>query len=157
MPWELTISAGSGEPLGDRQSVVDHISNALPSLQWFEEPPFLEQIQDMPDHPFHKLIPTWPPEIQASFACSKLLGDLATDDFSIQFYGFESQSLLTLGVEVRGSGNPIPALASICVPKKWLATENNNGQQIDFGVNAVGWQQFQDNRDTAFRTIRQRQ
>ncbi len=153
MPWELTISAGSGEPLGDRQAVVDHISTALPSLQWFEQPPLLEQIKEIPDHPFHKLIPAWPPEIQASFARSKLLGDLEADDFSIQLYGFEEQPLLTLSVEVRGDGNPIPALASICVPKNWLATENGASQQIDFGADAEGWQKFRDDRDTAIRTL----
>ena len=65
MPWEVTIRRSKDEPLGVRDDVVNRISKAIPGITWIEEPPLLERIKDMPDHPFHALIPTWPEETKA--------------------------------------------------------------------------------------------
>jgi hypothetical protein len=114
MPWEVTISLPHDAPLGDRDSVVKRISTALPSITWIEEPPLLERIKGMPDHPFHALISTLPEETRASFSRAKLLAELDLDNLSIQLYGFETQPIASINVEVRGTGNPIPALAALC-------------------------------------------
>jgi hypothetical protein len=76
MPWEVTICRADGSPLGVRDEVVRRISEAVPAFAWTDEPPFLERIKDMPDHPFHALIPTWPAEVRANFSRPKLHADV---------------------------------------------------------------------------------
>ncbi len=67
MPWELTIRAPNTSRLviGKRSSSGSRLP--FPRFAGFEEPPLLEQIKDMPDHPFHALIPTWPEETRTAF------------------------------------------------------------------------------------------
>jgi hypothetical protein len=156
MPWEVTISSPHGEPLGDRDAVVKRISTAVPNIMWIEEPPLLERIKDMPDHPFHALIPTWPEETRTSFSRAKLLAELDAEDLSIQLYGFETQPIASLNVEVRGAGNPVPALAALCIPNGWIAIECAHGTLVDLRSNAAsGWEAFGEYRDRAIGSIRQ--
>src|SRR5262245_41348550 len=148
MPWELTIRAADGQPLGDRDSVVKRASTAVPGITWLEVPPFLERIKDMPDHPFHALIPTWPEATRASFARASLQGDFKAEDFSIRLYGFETRPIASINVEVRGAGNPVPVLAALCIPNAWTAVDCCDGKQVDFAARAAsGWEAFREYRD----------
>lgn len=156
MPWEVTIQGPNDSALGDRETVVKLISSAIPEMQWSEEPPLLERIKDMPDHPFHALIPTWPEETRASFARSKLYGDMETGELSIRLYGFEDQPISSVCVKIRGNGNPVPLLAAICNPNGWFATDDGDGQRIDLaGESAKGWESFRDYRDRVIRSARE--
>jgi hypothetical protein len=153
MPWEVTIRGPNDKPLGDRETVVKLISAAVLSMDWFEEPPLLERIKDMPDHPFHALIPTWPEETRASFARSKLYGHLDAGEFSIRLYGFEAQPISSVCAEIRGNGNPVPLLAAICKPNGWFATDDRDGQRIDLDAeSAKGWEWFREYRDRVIRS-----
>ena len=152
MPWEVTIRGADDKPLGDRASVVKLISTAVPAMEWYEEPPLLERIKDMPDHPFHALIPTWTEETRASFTRSKLYGDLDAGEFSIRLYGFESQPIASVCAEIRGNGNPVPLLAAICNLNGWFATDDRDGQRIDLGSeSAKGWESFREYRNQVIR------
>ena len=154
MPWELTIRAPSDEPLGDRETVVKRIAAAVPAIRWIEELPLLEQIKDMPDHPFHALIPTWLEETRARFAQSKLLGNFETPEFSVQLYGLEAKPIPSVCVEVRGNGNPLPFLAAICKPNGWFATDDRDGQPVDLNVeSSKGWEWFRDYRNRVVRSV----
>ena len=152
MPWEATIRGSDEKPLGDRETAVKLISAAVPAMEWHEEPPFLERIKHMPDHPFHALIPTWPEETRASFGRSKLYGDLDVGEVSIRVYGFEFQPIDSLRAEIRGDGNPVPMLAAICLPNGWFATDDRDGRRIDLGAeSAKGWEWFREYRTRATR------
>ena len=154
MPWELTIRASNDEPLGDRESVIEKLAAAVPAICWIEEPPLLEQIKDMPDHPFHALIPTWSAETPAWFAQSKLLGDYEAPEFSVQLYGFEANPIASICAEIRGNGNPLPFLAAICKPNGWFATDDSENQRVGLDAeSAKGWESFRDYRDHAIRSI----
>ena len=154
MPWEITIRALNDEPLGDRDTVVKLITAAIPAIRWIEEPPLLQRIKDMPDHPFHALIPTWPEETRARFAQSKLLGDFEAPEFSVQLYGFEAKPISSVCVEVRGNGNPLPFLAAICKPNGWFATDDRDGQPVDLDAeSANGWEWFRDYRDRVIGSV----
>ena len=158
MPWELTIRTRTGDPLGEREAVVKLISAAVPGMNWIDEPPLLERIRDMPDHPFHALIPTWPEETRASFARSRLLGDFDAGEFSVRLYGFEAQPIAAVYVEVRGNGNPVPLLAAICIPNGWVAIDGTDGQPVDLaGEAANGWARFREYRDDAVRSLKGRE
>ena len=64
----------------------------MPNIRWIEDPPLLECIKDIPDHPFNALIPTWPEATRASFARAKLLAELESEDLSIQFRELSRES-----------------------------------------------------------------
>jgi len=154
MPWEVTICSVTDEPLGDRDSVVNLISAAVSGMSWIEEPPLLERIKDMPDHPFHALIPTWPAETRGSFARPTLLGDFDAGEFSVQLYGFESRPIKSVHAEIRGNGNPLPLLAAICIPNGWVAIDDTDRKRIDPNSEAAtGWQRFRDYRDCVVRSV----
>jgi hypothetical protein len=158
MPWEVTIRRADGSSLGDRGEVVRRISEAVSAMTWVEEPPFLERIKDMPDHPFHALIPTWPEEVRASFSRPKLYGDFEGDRFSIRVYGFEGQPISAVNAEVRGDGNPMPVLAALCLPNGWVAIDNRSGQPVELsGGAAAGWEEFRQYRDRAIDSIKNSQ
>src|SRR5262249_19638291 len=143
MPWELTIRRPGGEPLGNRDEVIRAMSTALPAIDWVEEPPLLEQIKDMPEHSFHKLLPTWPAETREHFARPRLRGDYDAGEFVIQFFGFEAQPIVFLLAEVRGNGNPLPPLAKLCSVTGWAAMEAGTTQPIDLTADeAEGWKRF---------------
>lgn len=152
MPWDVTIHHPNDEALGPRDEVIKLVSAAVPAITWFEEPPLLERIKDMPDHPFHELIPTWPEETRASFARSTTLGDFESDDFSIRLYGFETVPVKAIHLEIRGNGNPLPFIAAICLPSGWIAVDCSNGQTLDFSSrSASGWERFREYRDRVIR------
>src|SRR5438105_2693749 len=111
MPWEITIRKQDGGPIGNRDEVIQRISAAVPSMQWWEEPSMLDRIKTMPDHPFHALIPTWPEATRANFSIAHLNAELSENDLSIRLYGFESDPITSVHAEVRGNGDPTPMIA----------------------------------------------
>ena len=155
MPWEVTIRRADGTSLGDRDEVVRRVSEAVPALTWVEERAFLEQIKDMPDHPFHALIPTWPEEVRARFSRPKRYADFEGEGFSVRLFGFEESAMDALHAEVRGNGNPVPVLAALCLPNGWVAIDDRTGQQVELnGGAAVGWESFRQYRDRAVDIIK---
>jgi hypothetical protein len=122
-------------PLGDRETVKDLISKTFPGIAWVQQPPMLDLIKDMPDHPLHALLPTLPDATRASMARSKLLGDFDAGDFSVQLYGFEVQPIQSFSAEIRGNGNPID--------------HNDRMQTLDFSAeSSAGWERFRKYRDS---------
>ena len=156
MPWEVPVSSPNDDVLGDHDSVVNRISAAVPGISWIEEAPLFERIKDEPDHPLHALVPTLPEEARALFTRPTLLGDFDGGQFSVQLYGFDSHPIRSIRVEVRGGGNPLPLLASICIPNGWIAVDDADRQEIDLGADAAaGWQRFRRYVDHAVRSIEQ--
>lgn len=61
---------------------------------------------------------------------------------------------MSVCVEVRGDGNPVPLLAAICIPNGWIAIDDSNGLQIDFaGETATGWEKFREYRNRVIRSL----
>jgi hypothetical protein len=152
MPWEVAIKKADDTPIGTRDEIVKTISEAVPAFKWRVEPALLEQIKDMPDHSFHKLLPTWPESTRAYMATPHLKGDLVDGQLSIELYGFEGEPIKEIQVNVRGNGNPIPALAAICLPNGWIVVDIAENEAVDLGaINATGWERFREFRDDAIR------
>jgi hypothetical protein len=134
------------------------MTSAVPEIEWFVEPSMMDKIKDMPDHPFHSLLPTWPEATRAHMATPHLNGALTAADLSIAFYGFETHPLKVIHAEVRGNGNPLPFFAGLCMPNDWKAIDCTTQSEIDLtGEAAAGWEQFRDYRDRAIETIRETQ
>jgi hypothetical protein len=134
MPWELTIWSSDGAPLGAVAAVQQQIMSALPDIQFCEVPSGADEIAaaraigvEFPDI-IRKHMEQRPATMQA---------ELVGDGFSIKLYGFESQPIRSLYLDVRGDANPVPALAALCVPNGWVAIDNASGQPLDL-VNGYG-------------------
>lgn len=151
MPWEVVIQLADGAEPGDVASVRERMTAALPGIHFCTEPSGPEKIAaaramgvEFPEV-IRKNLEQRPATLQADFQ---------GDEFSMRFYGFESQPLRTIYVEVRGNGNPLPALAALCRPHGWIAVDCASGRPLDLaGQAAAGWEAFQSYRDRAVRHI----
>jgi hypothetical protein len=151
MPWEVTIRSPDNAALGDAATVREKITAAIPGIQFHVEPSGAEQIiaaraigVEFPDA-IRKHMEGRPARLQAEFE---------GDAFYMQLYGFDSQPLCMIHLEIRGNGNPMPALAALCVRNGWVAIENASGQPLNLADStASGWQSFRKYRDGAVNSI----
>lgn len=151
MPWEVTIRRADGAPLGDREAVRGCIASSLPGVRFERQPSGAEQIAaaravgvEFPDVILRHLEQR-PPTEQAF---------LDAAEFSIRLYGLDSPTLHAVHAEVRGDGNPVPALAALCVPNGWVAVDDASGQPVELeGASAAGWESFRAYRERAIRSI----
>ena len=151
MPWELTIRSSDNTDLGDVATVRDQITAALPTIQFRVEPSGLEKLAmaraagvEFPDV-LRRNMEQCPASLEADFDGGKFL---------IQFYGFEHQPLQKIYVDVRGNGNPLPALAALCMPNGWLAIDNASSKPIELtGTMVAEWAAFRNYRDRAVNSI----
>jgi hypothetical protein len=154
MPWEVVIQSPDNAELGDLAAVRDKMTAALPGIQFYSEPSGPEKLAaarekgiEFPEV-IRKHLEQSPATLQADFEAG---------DFSMQFYGFESQPLRTIRVEVRGNGNPLPVLAALCKPNGWIAIDCATSQFIELAAAAAaGWDVFRDYRGRAIGSILKR-
>jgi hypothetical protein len=151
MPWELTIRSSDNAALGDTATVREKITAAIPGIQFHVEPSGPEKIiaaramgVEFPDF-VRKHMESSPARLEALFE---------GDAFIMEMYGFDSQPVSMFYVDIRGNGNPMPALAALCVPNGWAAIENASGQPLNLtGSTASVWQSFRKYRDGAVSSI----
>lgn len=156
MPWEVSIKRPVGGTMGSKDEIVAWLSQALPSIEWEVEPAMIERIKDMPDHPFHKLLPTWDESTRAHMSIPHLRGHYTAGPLYIEFFSFEREPIEFIHTNIRGTGNSIPALAVICLPRGWVAEDFCENKQIDLTTaDADGWKAFQQYRDDAIQRIRE--
>jgi hypothetical protein len=151
MPWELTIRSSDNAALGDTATVREKITAAIPGIQFHVEPSGAEQIiaaraigVEFPDI-IRKHMESRPARLKALFE---------GDAFIMELYGFDNQPVSMFHVDIRGNGNPMPALAALCVPNGWVAIENASRQPLNLADStAAGWQSFRKYRDGAVSSI----
>jgi len=145
MPWELTIvnSDDVCQPLGNRDDVIAQFAAALPGV-----------LLQPPPGPSPEILAQMPPMLRDNLLRPKLCADFEGDDLSIQFYANDRQLLDSVGVEVGGNGNPIPALAALCLPNSWAAIDASNGARVDLSAtDSPAWEKFRAWRDKAVRSL----
>jgi hypothetical protein len=128
--------------LGTREDVIAAFAEALPGVSLAPPPAppreFLEQM---------------PPELRKILLRPKLEADFAAGDISIQFYADDAPQLDWVGGEVRGDGDPRPALAAVCVKRGWSVFDISAKTFVDLSAPdaAGGWERFRKWRDRAIR------
>jgi hypothetical protein len=148
MPWNIVIVASHDQtkPLGVREEVIDHFMAALPRAVFGRSPvPSADQLTKLPqvlqDH-YLKRAP-------------QLEGIFKADGFTIQFYTEDQPILYSVNAEIRGNGNPLPALAAICVPRGWIAIDLSNMSIIELSAaTSSEWEKSKKWRDDAIAKIR---
>jgi hypothetical protein len=147
VPWEIRIVNGSLDaprPLGTREDVIAAFAEALPGVALAPPPaPAPEFVEQMP------------PGLREILLRPKLEADFAAEDISIQFYADDAPQLDWVGGEVRGDGDPRPALAAICGKRGWSVFDVAANALLDLSSrdDARGWEQFRKWRDRAIREI----
>jgi hypothetical protein len=151
MPWEITIRRPDGSPLGDLVSVRHQMTHAVPGIVFYQEPSGTEKVAayrragiELPEIVRHSL-EKHPARVRAEFK---------SGEFSVSFYGLESEILCSVLAEVRGNGNPVSVLAALCLPNGWIVIDDASGRPVDLsGNSATGWDDFREFRDHAIQDM----
>ncbi|MBI3856711.1 MAG: hypothetical protein HY293_13570 [Planctomycetes bacterium] len=149
MPWELTILHPHGHRLGSPKEVMTALSRAWPELDWLTLPPLLEQIGDQPDHPLHAQLPTWSPEARRRAALPRTVGVLEDEGFSVEISGLEDDPVEELYADVRGNGDPTPALLRLKKQSGWSLKEMVMDRFLDERQVKERWDNYKRMRDAA--------
>ena len=159
MPWAVLITLPHEEPPGSRNEVVSRMGAALPAIHWETEPPLIDRMKEVPEHLLPQVegfVARWSESERAYNSTSHLKGYFSEGEVWIEFFGFENEPIRFFYADVRGNGNPIPALAAICLPNGWTAIDFSENKQIDLvSGDASGWEGFRQYRDDAIKRVRE--
>lgn len=140
MPWEITLINGPSpddSTLGTQTEVLAKIAEALPGSQFATGP-------SMPA----ELLAQMPEEMRAALSRPKLEGVFEHEDYAIQFYGTAEEHIRYLHAEVRGNGDPLPALKSLSDATGWSIWDDAEQKPIDLAsTERNGWTAFCEWRD----------
>ncbi|MEX0793956.1 MAG: hypothetical protein WD045_12530 [Pirellulaceae bacterium] len=146
MPWELTIINGSPDdrtPLGIRDDVIASLAKAVPGVE-LQRPPM----------PPEEILAIMPPVVRDAMTRPKLEADFDHDDLSIQFYTSDTPEIDWINVEVRGNGDPLPLLQSICSNTGWSVIDVAEQIVVDLTKTTTeSWDSFRQWRDKAVRQL----
>lgn len=152
MPWEVTIRRRDGTPLGGPSVVREQVFAACPAFEFRRNPSGAERIEAAraAGIEFPEILRA---HLEKSPASEEAV--LEGDEYSITLYGFEQESIERLHVEIRGRGNPLAVLASLCSPNAWITVDDTSGEVVDLKSDSSReWKQFQDYRDQAIQDIK---
>lgn len=149
MPWEISIINGTSEnrmPLGPREDVIAAFADSLPGVQ----------LQRRPTPP-PELLEQMPVVVREAVLRPSLEADFESGDLSIQFYTNDEPILNWVNGEVRGNGDPIPALAALCLSRGWSVLDSSNRSVVDIAsaIGSSGWERFCKWRDKVIFEARQ--
>lgn len=148
MPWEIVIVDRSGNetvPLGSRERVAAVLSAALPGAN-LEQPP----------RPPKAVLDEMPQVLREAFEHPKLAALYEGENFSIEFYAEDAPVLHRVYADVRGNGDPLPALAAICKNENWCIVNCADKTIVDLTLRSDEslWVRFRTFRDKAIKSIK---
>lgn len=113
MPWEVTIGREDQNSLGELEAVQKAIESAIPGVEFYREPSGLEKMTasgiEFPEV-LRSFLETAPATVQADFE---------GDGFSMRLYLGTGPVVQNIGLEVRGSGDPMPCLQKLTSETGW--------------------------------------
>src|SRR5262245_33213606 len=145
MPWELTIRRADNAPMGPIDVVRKKVTDCLPGLQFYMEPSGAEKLAASDARGI-----VLPDVIREMWQKQPALEQADYDEgtFHMRLFGFGHVPLISVDAEIRGNGNPLPAIAALCRPNGWIAIDLANGQPVDLEAEAAsGWKSFPKWRD----------
>jgi hypothetical protein len=149
MGWELTIYGDAGKParpLGTRERVCAHFASRLRGMKLAPEP------QAFAQHMRAKL-----KEAGLTYH-PKLEGCYETPGLTIEFSWIDDEVVSDISANVRGNGDPLPTLRSLCAGTPWVVVEDASGKDI-LGAAAPsgGWTRFKRWRDWCISALSERE
>jgi hypothetical protein len=154
MPWTLIISRADGEPLGAIDRVRAVIAERLPGTRFWRNPSGAAKLAVM-----EKRGVAIPPELRQMF-CNLPADERGRYDsggISLEFFLGGDPTVKSLTIDVRGRGDPIPALCRLCEPDGWQVRELS-GAAVDLRADGAGagWIGFTRYRDKGVEEIKKR-
>lgn len=148
MPWDITIIRGTvadRQPLGTQEEVLAAFAESL-QLEF-----------EQPGSPPQALLEIMPPSVREAMVRKRLAADFEAGDLSIQFYASDEPILDCVNAEVRGNGDPLPALAAVCVKQGWSVIDCTTNTLLDLTsvAGSPAWERFCTWRDQALDQIRE--
>jgi len=135
--------AGQQRLLGTREDVIAALSGALPGVE-LERPPT----------PPKEFLGMMPPAVRDAVTRPRLEADFEHADFSIQFYTTDTPSVNWINAEIRGNGDPLPLLRSICSHTGWSVIDSGGNIVMDArNADASSWESFRQWRDKGIDQI----
>jgi hypothetical protein len=149
MPWDITIVNAKDRrmPLGAREEVIARFAAALPGV-----------VLQLAPGPSPEIVAQMPEVLREHFNRPRPLNaELITDEYSIHFFTDNQPEIDSIGAEVRGNGNPLPALAALCQPNGWAVVNDADGNEVELAsASAEQWDQFRQWRDKAINSLKDR-
>ena len=143
MSWDASIIHGTlnpETPLGNLKDVVMAIESAVPGLRLI-----------VPPVPPKEVLDTMPTFIREQALTPGLEGDYEDDELSISFHARNTPLIYWINIEVRGEGNPLPILDSICRPMGWAVQDSYDKQIVDLtSTDESAWNRYCQWRNLAF-------
>jgi hypothetical protein len=136
MPWTILITRTDGEPLGDVDTVRAAIGRQLPQTKFWRDPSGADMAAFLPaEHRqfFMQLVGHIPADERGLYE---------KDSFTLELFLGSQPVVKSITVDVRGDGNPLPALRRLCEPLVWRVREPG-GKPIELQhESAAGWGEF---------------
>lgn len=129
MPWELTLQRSDLQTMDDVETIRRRIEAVVPDVRFYTEPSGLQKLEAAA-----KMGVEFPDVLRRHFENlpAKLYAVYSTEELTITIYGFESQPLTRLHLEIRGDQNPGPVLQSLCECIMCCAVDDQTGETVDF-------------------------
>jgi len=145
MGWELTIYGDAEKPprpLGTREQVCAHFAARLPGLRLAPVP------QAFADHMRAKL-----KELGLVYHPA-LEGCYETPDIVVEFSCTNAEIISAISANVRGNGDPLPALRRLCAGTSWTLVEDASGRDVLATLGAgTAWGRFNQWRDRSISAL----
>jgi hypothetical protein len=149
MGWELTIYGNAEKPhrpLGTREQVCAHFAARLPGLKLAPVP------QAFADHMKDKL------KERGLVYHPTLEGYYETAEFVVEFSCTDAEMILDVTANVRGNGDPLPALRGLCAGTSWMVVEDASGENVLAAADSrSGWARFKQWRDRSISMLARRE
>jgi uncharacterized protein DUF4440 len=143
MPWTVVVSRIDGEPFGDVEAVRAAIARQLPATRFWRDPSGADKAAFLPDQHrqlFMHLVGHPPADERGLFE---------GDGFTLELFLGSQPDVKSITVDVRGDGDPLPALRLLCEPLDWCVREVG-GELIESQHDlSAGWGEFTRYRDYA--------
>jgi hypothetical protein len=143
MSWDASIvhhTLKPDAPLGKKDDVVKAIENAIPGFRLA-----------IPPIPSKEMLDMMPPFIREQAMNPGLEGDYDDGELSIRFTALNAPVLYWINLEIRGNGNPLPILHSICRPMGWVVQDSYDRTIVDLAsTDASAWTRFCEWRNRVF-------
>lgn len=151
MPWELqATSRDSDGSMGSVEHVQSQLRATVPEIRLFRDVSGLEKLREMESRGISVPAPIRDVWLQSKGAHE---GIVEGDDWTIEFHlGEDEDSVIVVGIDVRGTGNPMAVIDRLQSIPDWTILDLN-GKRPTFEA----WESFGSWRDDAIGEIKEKE
>lgn len=127
MPLEFSVKRPDGTELGSADFLRGEVARALPGVQFERSPDGRAYVEAM-EARGRKLPDSLRETMLQRPGTERAIAE--GDGFSAVIYGFLTEPIVVLHIEIRGEGNPLPFFRSLCQPHGWTVVQDATDQTV---------------------------